>query len=230
LNNHTPTVVEATPPDNLVPAVPEGGGAIATDPLQAHLTAIATHAPQVPVVATKEFKIYAVRKSCSLFAPALFFHWDDARFYIEENNASDIPVEYRCFQNFIEAMKYLVDPEIYKETVKGLLHDNLEETAKKKRHMLEDLDRRRASRWRPIEESEGNGDDDSEEQGGSDDDRTVKEEEEKASDGSWHHPKRVTRSTIEREAAEGGTGTCPTLHLARLYLGTEDTTTVVGGS
>jgi hypothetical protein len=51
-------------------------------------------------------KFYAVRKCDALRAPAIFFHWDDCRFYVNVKENDD-PVEYQSFDMLADAARYL---------------------------------------------------------------------------------------------------------------------------
>lgn len=57
---------------------------------------------------------YAIRKCDALRAPAIFFHWDDCRFYVNVKENDD-PVEYQCFDMLAEAARYL-SPQPPKKT------------------------------------------------------------------------------------------------------------------
>jgi hypothetical protein len=51
-------------------------------------------------------QFYAVRKCDALRAPAIFFHWDDCRFYVNVKENDD-PVEYKSFDMLADAARYL---------------------------------------------------------------------------------------------------------------------------
>jgi hypothetical protein len=51
-------------------------------------------------------KFYAIRKCDALRAPAIFFHWDDCRFYVNVKENDD-PVEYQSFEMLADAARYL---------------------------------------------------------------------------------------------------------------------------
>jgi hypothetical protein len=53
-----------------------------------------------------EPRFYAVRKCDALRAPAIFFHWDDCRFYVNVKENDD-PVEYESFAMLADAARYL---------------------------------------------------------------------------------------------------------------------------
>ena len=53
---------------------------------------------------------YAIRKCDSLKAPAIFLHWDDCSFYVDDEE-NEVSVEYQSFGLMAEAIKYIESSE-----------------------------------------------------------------------------------------------------------------------
>jgi hypothetical protein len=53
---------------------------------------------------------YAIRKCDSLKAPAIFLHWDDCSFYVDDDE-NEVRVEYQSFDQMAEAIKYIESSE-----------------------------------------------------------------------------------------------------------------------